>query len=189
MGTTDTCFSNQVGSKAQSRTHMRGRRKKTACAIDYILVRQQDQNLVRNVPVHPKMKSDRQPVPNYICLLRPRAPNRRPKPGCRSGGVRLVLTSRRRSISIVSQAVVVKLLGATNLTAFLDVENIISVFVNALRKMVADILPRCPEHFPPSVFSEPLHRLRNTCSGRMTKGSVHGRTYAPAPTILAGELR
>ena len=48
--------------------------------LDYILVRQHDRRLVRNITVHPKMKSDHRLVSASIRLLGRNAPNRRRRP-------------------------------------------------------------------------------------------------------------
>ncbi|CAM9959586.1 unnamed protein product [Sphacelaria rigidula] len=134
-----------VGPKVEHRWH-----------LDYILVRQQDRRLVRNVTVHPDMKSHHRLVSAAIRLGR-NAPNRQPQP---RGGDRRVrfnhqaLASDRSWRATVAQAIVVKLLYATDSLAIMNVNHMASTFANALRQTAADTLPRCPKKTPSRGFSE-----------------------------------
>ena len=84
--------------------------------LDYILIRQHDRRLVRNITVHPKMKSDHRLVSASIRLLGRNAPNRRRRPEEGHHGVpfdRKRLTSDPCWRATVAQEIATKLPDST----------------------------------------------------------------------------
>ena len=126
--------------------------------LDYILVRQHDCRLVRNITVHPKMKSDHRLVSASIRLLGRNAPNRRRRPDEGHHGVpfdRKLLTSDQCWRAIVAQEIVTKLPGSTFFAAGIpDVNSMASTFADILRQTAADTLPRRPKRPSSRGFSE-----------------------------------
>ena len=116
--------------------------------LDYILVRQHDRRLVRNITVHPKMKSDHRLVSASIRLLGRNAPNRHRRPEEGHHGVpfdRKLLTSDQCWRATVAQEIVTKLPDSTFAAGIPDVNCMASTFANILRKTAAGTLPSPPK--------------------------------------------
>ena len=125
--------------------------------LDYILVRQHDRRLVRNITVHPKMKSDHRLVSASIRILGRNASNRRRRPEEGHHGVpfdRKLLTSDQCWRTIVAQEIVTKLPDSTFAAGIPDVNSMASTFADILRQTAADTLPRRPKRPPSRGFSE-----------------------------------
>ena len=125
--------------------------------LDYILVRQHDRRLVRNITVHPKMKSDHRLVSASIRLLGRNAPNRRRRPEEGHHGVsfdRKLLTSDQCWRATVAQEIVTKLPDSTFAGDIPDVNSMASTFADILRQTAADTLPRRPKRPSSRGFSE-----------------------------------
>ena len=136
--------------------------------LDYILVRQHDRRLVRNITVHPKMKSGHRLVSACIRLLGRNAPNRRRRPEEGHHGVpfdRKLLTSNQCWRATVAQEIITKLPDSTFAAGIPDVNSMASTFADILRQIAADTLPRRPKRPSSRGFSESPRaqaRLRQT---------------------------
>ena len=125
--------------------------------LDYILVRQHDRRLIRNITVHPKMKSDHRLVSASIRLLGRNAPNRRRRPEGHHGVPfnRKLLTSDQCWRATVAQEIVTKLPDSTFFAAGIpDVNSMASTFADILRQTAADTLRRRPKRPSSRGFSE-----------------------------------
>ena len=125
--------------------------------LDYILVRQHDRRLVRNITVHPKMKSDHRLVSTSIRLLGRNAPSRRRRPEEGRHGVpfdRKLLTSDQCWRATVAQEIVTKLPDSTFAAGVPDVNSMASTFADILRQTAADTLLRRPKRPSSRGFSE-----------------------------------
>ena len=125
--------------------------------VDYILVRQHDRRFVRNITVHPKMKSDHRLVSASIRFLRRNAPNRRRRPEEEHHGVpfdRKLLTSDQCWRATVAQEIVTKLPDSTFVAGIPDTNSMPSTFADILRQTAADTLPRRPKRPSSRGFSE-----------------------------------
>ena len=116
--------------------------------LNYILVRQHDRRLVRNITVHPKMKSNHRLVSASIRLLGRNAPNRRRRPEEGHHGLpfdRKLLMSDQCWRATIAQEIVTKLPDSTFAAGIPDDNCMASTFADILRQTTADTLPRRPK--------------------------------------------
>ncbi|CAM9779802.1 unnamed protein product, partial [Sphacelaria rigidula] len=157
MVITNTFFRTPIRGESSTAYTYAGPKVEHRWRLDYILVRQYDRRLVRNVTVHTEVESDHRLVSAAIRLLGRTAPNRQPQPRGGDRGVRFdrrALASDRSWRATVAQAIAVKLPNATDSPAVTDVNHMAFTFANALRQTAADTLPRCAKKTQSRGFSE-----------------------------------